>query len=395
MSDHTSAPTAPTSPTSIVYITSRWGEPSQTFVRREAGAVRAAGVAVSAASLKRPGPEGTDVAALWLAPATLVVGWLRAMIRSPGRVIGVYRDILARRVRLRNLASHLGAATIAIAWVGSGRLPAGHLHAQFGWVAASAAWAAARVDGRSFSVMLHAFEIHDDRYQDRFTAVPLQAASNVCVISERDRQIVADRWAVTPGIIRVTVNDRWLDTPPTVARENDLVVSVGRLVQKKGFEYLIDALAIAPGWRCVIVGDGPLHSALQARIDRHGIGNRVELAGVQIEDEILATMDRAAVFCLASVELPGGDRDGTPTVILEAMARGAAVIATDAGAIPEQVDGVGLMVAQRDATAIADALAQLTDPTLRADLATRARARVAREWSAAQSAIRLLERLPT
>lgn len=370
-----------TAPRAITYVTSRWGEPSQTFVRREALAVARRGVAVTAASLKTPGPVSAGIDPLHLGPVGVVAGLLRATRRRPRAVAGTVVRIVRARPPLRNLASHLGAALIGIGWVGSGRLPAGHLHAQFGWVAATAAWAAARLDGRRYSVMLHAFEIHDVRYQDAFTGIPLAEAVQVFVESTSDQRIVADRWSVAPLVVRLGVEAAWLDGGDE-DREPDLVVAVGRLVEKKGYGVLLDALATAEvPWRCEIVGDGPLHDELRSQIERLGLGGRVTLAGSLSEAEVHQRLRRAAVMCLASVETPSGDRDGTPMAIVEAMACGATVVSTDAGAIAELVGDAGVVVPQGDVAALAAALDRVADGAVRSDLVARARSRVAAEWT--------------
>lgn len=368
-------------PRAITYVTSRWGEPSQTFVRREALAVARRGIVVTAASLKTPGPVPAGIDALHLGPMGVLVGALRALRRRPRTVAGTVAQIVRARPPLRNLASHLGAALIGIGWVGSGRLPAGHLHAQFGWVAATAAWAAARVDDRPYSVMLHAFEIHDTRYQDAFTVVPLAGAIQVFVESASDQRIVADRWSVAPLIARLGVEAAWLDGGEE-QREPDLVVAVGRLVEKKGYAVLLEALARSEvPWRCEIVGDGPLRDELRSRIDRLGLGDRVTLVGALSEAEVHERLRRAAVMCLASVETPSGDRDGTPMAIVEAMACGAAVVSTDAGAIAELVGDAGMVVPQGDVVALAAALDRVADGAVRSGLVARARSRVAAEWT--------------
>lgn len=380
-------------PRSIVYVTSRWGEPSQTFVRREAAAVAAQGVEVSAASLKRPGPVGDGVTTLWLAGPWVALGLLRAVRRRPGAVVGTLAAVVRARPPLRNLGSHLVAAAIGIAWVGARRLPPGHLHAQFGWVAATAAWAAARVDGRTYSVMLHAFEIHDERYRDSFTPTPLRDAAQVFVASEQDRRIVGDRWAIAPEVVRIGVPEAWLDTDDS-AREADLIVAVGRLVEKKGYPDLLAALTrTTHPWRLEIIGAGPLGAALEAQVAELGLADRVTLRGGQPEAEVQRSLRRAAVMCLSSVETPSGDRDGTPMSIVEAMACGAVVVSTDAGAIAELVGDGGVVVGQRDVDALVAALDRVADPSVRAELAALGRARVRAGWTSRRSAETLLAAL--
>lgn len=370
---------------SVVYVASRWGEPSQTFVRREAAALRDLGVEVHAASLKAPVACDPRVDVVWLSRVRVVRGVVLAFGRHPIRVARVFATVVARSAPV-NIARQSAAAAIGVAWAGSRRLPEGHLHAHFGWVAATAAWAAARVDSRTFSVFLHAFEIHDQRYVDGFTSVPLRQATAVFTHSDRDREIVADRFGVAPTLARLGVPRSWL-ADPSADRDPGLVVSVGRLVEKKGHGVLLEALARAEGpWRCVIIGDGPLRGSLQQQITKLGLHDRVTLAGALPEAEVATWLRQASVSCLASVETASGDRDGSPVALIEAMASGAAVVATDTGAIAELLAGAGLVVPAGDADAMAEALDQLADPAYRRGLAQRAAARVDDELTSDRTA---------
>ncbi len=175
----------PTTGSSIVYVVSRWGEPSQTFVRREALALADLGASVHAMSLKRPGRVDAGIDAGWAPPARVLGGLVKVARRRPMRTARVFTTVV-RRSAPRNVPRQLVAAGVGMSWVGSGNLPAGHLHAHFGWVAATATWAAAQVSGRPYSVSLHAFEIHDERFLDDFTGVPLCSAHAVFTESHRD-----------------------------------------------------------------------------------------------------------------------------------------------------------------------------------------------------------------
>jgi glycosyltransferase involved in cell wall biosynthesis len=165
------------------------------------------------------------------------------------------------------------------------------------------------------------------------------------------------------------------------AEREPLVLAVGRLVEKKGFADLIDACGLmqelVPAWRCLIVGGGPLHGELQARIDALGLGRRVELLGAQPPAQVAALMRRAAVLAAPCIVSPDGDRDGLPTVLLEAMALGCPVVATEVTGIPELViDGsTGRLLPQRRPVLLAQALAGLlADPVQARRLARGARA---------------------
>jgi colanic acid/amylovoran biosynthesis glycosyltransferase len=110
-----------------------------------------------------------------------------------------------------------------------------------------------------------------------------------------------------------------------------------------------------------IAGDGPRRERLENRIAELGAGDRIEILGWQTQEEISELMADAHVFLLPSVTAENGDKEGTPTVLLEAQAAGLLVVSTTHAGIPEIVsDGEeGLLVPERDVTALVDALETL------------------------------------
>ena len=138
-----------------------------------------------------------------------------------------------------------------------------------------------------------------------------------------------------------------------------VLISVGHLIEIKGHHLAIDALAqLLPDWpgaRLVVVGDGPQRSALVAQAVRLGLQNQVHFAGAVANTELLRWYSAADVLILAS------SREGWANVLLEAMACGTPVVATDVGAAAEVItsDAVGRLVVERDAPHIAGAVASL------------------------------------
>ena len=161
------------------------------------------------------------------------------------------------------------------------------------------------------------------------------------------------------------------------------VLAVGRLVPKKGYPDLLEAVALVSRTgrlvRCDIVGDGELETGLRADIERLGLAGVVRLVGERTHQELAAAYRQADVFVQASVVLADGDRDGIPNTLLEAMASATAVVATDVAGIPEVVvdSENGLLVPAGDPKALADAVLRLADdPRLRARLGNAARGEV-------------------
>jgi glycosyltransferase involved in cell wall biosynthesis len=162
------------------------------------------------------------------------------------------------------------------------------------------------------------------------------------------------------------------------------VLAVGRLVAKKGFEVLIDALAALDEDVVLrVVGDGPLRPRLIERIRARGISHRVTLAGSLTHAELPAEFAAAHVVAVPSVVDTGGDRDGLPNVVLEAMASGRAVVGSDVGAITAAVrDGeTGLVVSPGAVGQLADALRVLAARHgLRSRMGLRGRHHVERDY---------------
>jgi glycosyltransferase involved in cell wall biosynthesis len=163
------------------------------------------------------------------------------------------------------------------------------------------------------------------------------------------------------------------------------VVSVGRMVDKKGFEVLVDAIAVlrrrGVDAELVLAGeDGPAAPLVDALIDRHGLGAVARRSGPVSQPELVELLSGATVFALACRVAADGDRDGIPNVLVEAMAAGVPVVSTRVSGIPELVtDGVdGLLVDPDDPVAMAGALQWLaTDERARCRLAAAGRRTVA------------------
>jgi glycosyltransferase involved in cell wall biosynthesis len=194
--------------------------------------------------------------------------------------------------------------------------------------------------------------------------------------------------------------DRFVPAPRAEAPAPVEIVSVGRLVEKKGFPDLLRACAelkngstaTATPFRLRIVGDGPMRADLTALRDRLGLHDDVELVGERSGDDVLRAYQDADIFALTPCVTADGDRDGVPNVIVEAMACGLPVLTTDAGGVTEAVrHGVnGLVAEPHDVGTLARHLADLvTDATRRRTLGQAGR-RMVEEHFDVRSAARQL-----
>ena len=146
------------------------------------------------------------------------------------------------------------------------------------------------------------------------------------------------------------------------------LVSVGRLVEKKGFDRLIDALALLPedlDWHWIHIGGGSLKPALHERAAQHGIAARISWRGACDQPEVTAAMRAADLFVLPSRVARDGDRDGLPNVLMEAASQKLAILSTPVSAIPEFIEtGVEGVLCADDPETLADRIAGIADDPL-------------------------------
>ena len=162
-----------------------------------------------------------------------------------------------------------------------------------------------------------------------------------------------------------------------------LCVAAGRLVRKKGFEYLIDAMADVPGAVLAIAGEGTLAGELRQRALTAGVSERIRFLGNQSQDRVGEYFAAADLICAPSVRDDSGNVDGLPNVVLEAMASATPLVTTSAGGIGAVIeDGrTGVIVPERDSRALAAAMRRiLENPRLGREIGASARAVVQRSY---------------
>jgi glycosyltransferase involved in cell wall biosynthesis len=172
--------------------------------------------------------------------------------------------------------------------------------------------------------------------------------------------------------------------PPDIrpARNTFTMLSVGRLVPKKGYGDLLEALSRLPDnldWKFIHIGGGELKRGIEARAKRLGLDDRIEWRGKRAQDDVIAMMRSADLFVLPSMIADDGDRDGLPNVLMEAASQKLPILTTDISAIPEFIThGVhGTLVPPADPRAFAAAIVALAaDPDRRTAMAQAAFARL-------------------
>ena len=195
-----------------------------------------------------------------------------------------------------------------------------------------------------------------------------EEATAVTCLSEDMRGDLVDLGCPPAKLQKVPLcvdTEKFACQPPALAEGEPVqILSVARFVEKKGLEYAVRAIANADADREIrytIAGDGPRRERIEALVESEGINDRVDLLGWQSQEEISALLADSHLFVLPSVTATDGDKEGTPTVLLEAQAAGLPILSTTHAGIPEIVtDGeTGLLVPERDTDALADALEEL------------------------------------
>jgi glycosyltransferase involved in cell wall biosynthesis len=386
-------------PGRVAFVLKGYPRLSESFIANEIAALERRGLDLLIVSLRHPtDARRHPVHAEIRAPVLYLPEYL---YREPARVLRAWREV--RRWPSYALARAAWLADLA-------RDPTPNRVRRFGQALVLAAELPREV------TRLHAHFLHTPasvaRYAGILRALPWSASAHAKDIWttpewEKREKLAACEWLVTctganrdhlaalapPGRVELLYHGLDLSRfpPASAARpprdgsdpaDPVVLLSVSRLVEKKGIDVLLAALARLPAglhWRLVHVGGGPLARPLARRARRLGIAGRIAWRGALAQPDLLAEYRAADLFVLASRVAGDGDRDGLPNVLAEAQSQGLACVATAVSAIPELIeDGrTGRLVAPDSPEALARALeALIRDPARRAELAAAGRARV-------------------
>jgi len=273
-----------------------------------------------------------------------------------------------------------------------------HIHAHRAGATATVAWLLAVITGRSYSFAVAVGDI----FADEVPALGLKIAETEFVTADTEytRQwLVSRHRLVAEGKLHLVydgIDPRAFDPVDRPPGQPPVIISVGQLVEKKGFSYLLQAASIVQSrdgeFRLVIVGEGPMREDLMRRAAGLQLRERVEFVGELPPQQMRRLYQAADVFVLASVVAADGDRDGLPTVLLEALAMGIPTVASDISAIPELIEHqkTGLLAQPGDARDLADKLEMaLYDEQLRGRVALLGRQKVEKYFDVNRNATAL------
>lgn len=340
-----------------------------------------------------------DVVRLGLCSPATLRGALDALVTRPARTVGAVAALLRARSHLSVKIKNLAVVPLGLA-LGMRLTREGFDHVHSYWLStpASVAYLAARVAGIPWSSTAHRWDI----YEDNALALKLPDAAFVRAISKRGRRdllaMVRAGGTARVEVVHVGVDVSKTAPVPAVRTARPFaILCAANLVRTKGHADLLEALALlrsrGVAISCAIAGDGELRAPLSARATALDLGETVRFRGHVAHDVLLAEITAGAydAMVLTSREDQGGQMEGIPVALMEAMSLGLPVVATDSGSITELVDeGCGRVVPQRDVERIADAIAELAyNPALRARLARAAYEKVRRDFNVLGVAERL------
>ncbi|HUF09820.1 MAG TPA: glycosyltransferase family 4 protein [Rhodothermales bacterium] len=375
----------------VAYVVKRYPRYSETFIVNEILAHEAAGLEVEIYSLRQstdthfqdniskvraavtyllaPGKVATFLESLRAAADVIPAFWTRFDRLRPPETQELHQAVdLARHVVTRGIT---------------------HLHAHFATSAASVARMASILSGRPYSFTAHAKDIYHESVDRDDLAQKMRDAASVVTVSDFNVQFLKSEFSQETGRLKRIYNGLSLDRFPYEAPEErqPLIIGVGRLVEKKGFDVLIRAARVIAdagrSFECRIIGSGEDQAALEELIEVLDVGHLVKLLGPRPQGEVIRNLHEASVFAAPCVLGSDGNRDGLPTVLLESMALGTPCVSTDVTGIPEVlIDGkTGLQVPQHDPITLADAIVRLLDDgSLRRRLSEGARRLIEREF---------------
>jgi len=343
--------------------------------------------------IQRPVEYLTDP--LWQHPVTLLQAsstvyrlyperYRRAVAHAFGRCLQERRiNYLVRLIQAAYLARILTTSSVR------------HIHAHFARGATEVATLVSMLTNIPFSFTAHAGDIYTAEHDDLMEKIT--AAQFVVTCTRANQEYLQalvnqdQRHKIRLSYHGVNL-DKFDSTADVRPAQPPLILSAGRLVEKKGFPYLLEACRMLKEkgyeFRCLIVGEGPERAKLEHAVAALGLNGVVGLPGSCSQEELLGFYRQSTAFVLSCVVGRNGDRDGIPNVLLEAMAVGLPVISTPISGIPEVIqDGHnGLLAPQRDVQALASAIgAVLEDMALRERLSSNARSTVVERFDSTRN----------
>ena len=391
----------------MAYVVNRFPNFIETMIYREIGALRALGEEIDTFSIRRPLPNEVPAEAepllhdtIYVLPIgvfRLLMAHVSAVFRYPLRYwTTLFHVITGTHVRcadrIRTLC-HFVEGISLLDRMRTRRIE--HIHAHWAVGSATCAMVVSRLLRIPFSFTAHAYDIWRDKL---LLPQKLRAASFVVTCTDYNRQHLARTYRAPLNRLHVIHHGVDVDQfrpARRAATSKPLLLSVGRLVEQKGFDRLVRACAVlldrGYDFRCEIVGDGPLRSALQQLAESLRLEGHVVFLGAKLPEYLIAHYAAADIFVLPCLPASDHDRDGIPNTLIEAMSMEVPVVSTRFSGVPELItDDSGLLVEPGDVEGLATAVGSLLErPDKRRTMGAAGRRRVLGDFTIQISARKL------
>lgn len=367
----------------VAFFSDRFPEPSQTFVLSQISGLIDQGLSVRVyATLHSPSFQIDQESAVALPDVEYAAGPAIRTLAIRSGLLGLMARRLVAFLASRQRRRALASSDLAICHFG----PIGNSLARLARVHG--------IGGTPIWTIFHGYDVSsylqehgDDVYRhlfdvgDRFFAISEHWM-------ERLRQLGCP--PEKTSLLRMGVDCERIGSSVPKSTDKYRILFVGRLVEKKGAEYAIRALAWmnqylqVPNWLFTIVGDGPLREDLVELVGRLGLADKVSFHGIASSEQVRLKLEQAHIFVLPSVTSANGDKEGIPVALMEAMAAGVPVVSTRHSGIPELIEhGVtGLLSEEREIGGLARNIADLMlSDEKRRTLANSARQKVEQDFN--------------
>jgi glycosyltransferase involved in cell wall biosynthesis len=388
----------------VAYLFERFPSFGQTFCYREVAELEQQGTKVHVFSIRRPVNEPEQDWDKQLVDRVIYLPEEKPLVAEVNRILPGKALPAATRSAVEQWGRQSDFLRLYQAiYVGMRLQERGlrHVHSHFAGMGARTAYWIKEFFAFPYSFTAHANDIFAPRDFVVSLAKLIENAAAVVTVSDYAVRLLQERFPESAAKVRRVYNGVDLSRfqPTDFSKTKPAIVSIGRLIEKKGFADLISACALlrsrGHAFLCSIIGEGPLEKSLRAQIVAAGLEESVELTGPQTQTQIAERLAHATMFVLPCTREVDGGMDNLPTVIMEGMAAGLPVVSTPLGGIPEMIEpGVnGELVPERQPEALCAAIERLIADPEKARTFGNAGREIAREKFSIATSARQLQQL--
>ncbi len=357
----------------IAYILSQFPETHETFILRETIELKKNKIDIQLFSLKKCKdkvihPQALEFITQTHYSALISINVIKAILYfiyiRPLECLGLFIHLIKSNISsIESLIKSIVIIPISLYYAKLMMdLGITHIHAHWATIPTTNALIISKILNIPFSFTAHAWDIF---LPNPMLKEKVQQAEFVATCTSYNKKYL-------DSLLNYKENDKIIlnyhgidfDTLPEINKniEDNLIFSIGRLCEQKGFPYLLEACAILRDqgyqFKCIIVGEGPDRKAMTTQIELLELQEYIVLSGMKPQSYIFDMFNKARMFVLPCIIAKNGDRDGIPNVMIEALAMCTPVISTTVSGVPEIIQNniTGITVEPRNSQQLADAI---------------------------------------